>query len=248
MLSKLSVFALLSLQLLGAYAASDIHWGYDGETGPDKWGILSDSFATCKDGKYQSPIDLTRTSAKIITNKPLNIHWPNLRTHGLNVTNNGHTLQVTVPSHTNLTMTRDAITYRLAQFHIHTPSEHHVFGKYFDMEIHFVMNNAKLNKNHVVGIVFEATNKKSSFLSHIGQDRNIPTVAGESSVIGNIDFQSLFKEVENVSEYWAYEGSLTTPPCTEGVRWAVARKVAQLSWKQFQTLRHVIKYNARTVQ
>ncbi|ORX71698.1 carbonic anhydrase [Basidiobolus meristosporus CBS 931.73] len=247
MILKFTTIALLSLQFLGA-SSSDVHWGYDGQDGPDKWALLSPEFATCKTGKYQSPIDLTRTSAKIITDKPLNIHWPNLRTPGLNVTNNGHTLQVNLPSHTNLTIVRDGIPYRLGQFHIHTPSEHHVFGKYFDMEIHFVLNNAKLNKNHVVGIVFEATSKRSTFLNQISQTRNIPTEAGHSTTIANIDFHSLFKEVQNVNEYWAYEGSLTTPPCTEGVRWAVARKVAQLSWSQFQALRNVIKFNARNVQ
>ncbi|KAK9659909.1 hypothetical protein K7432_018295 [Basidiobolus ranarum] len=110
------------------------------------------------------------------------------------------------------------------------------------------MNSPQLNKNHVVGVVFEATSKNNKFISQLSNNRNIPTVAGQSVVIGSLDFQSLFNEIGNVDEYWAYEGSLTTPPCTEGVRWAVARNVAQLSWRQLDTLRQVIKFNARFVQ
>ncbi|KAK9760234.1 hypothetical protein K7432_015975 [Basidiobolus ranarum] len=145
-------------------------------------------------------------------------------------------------------MVRDGVTFRLGQFHIHTPSEHHIYGKYFDMEIHFVMNNAQLNKNHVVGVVFEATNKNNKFIYQLSNNRNVPTVTGQSVVVGSLDFQSLFKEVGYVNEYWAYEGSLTTPPCTEGVRWAVASKVAQISWRQLNVFRQVIKFNARFVQ
>ncbi|KAK9761736.1 hypothetical protein K7432_013145, partial [Basidiobolus ranarum] len=92
------------------------------------------------------------------------------------------------------------------------------------------------------------TSKNNKFISQLSNNRNIPTVAGQSAVIGSLDFQSLFNEIGNVDEYWAYEGSLTTPPCTEGVRWAVARNVAQLSWRQLDTLRQVIKFNARFVQ
>ncbi|KAK9718804.1 hypothetical protein K7432_005223 [Basidiobolus ranarum] len=218
MLLKFTAISLF--QLLLGISASQVHWGYSGQDGPAKWGALDPAYATCGTGKYQSPIDLTRTSAEIITDQSLQINWPNLRTHGLQVTNNGHTLQVDIPDHTNLTMTRDGVAYRLGQFHIHTPSEHHILGKYFDMEIHFVMKNAELNKNHVVGIVFEVTNKKNKFINQLSNNRNIPTIAGQSIAVSSLDFQSLFNEIGNVQEYWAYEGSLTTPPCTVNMQLA----------------------------
>lgn len=212
-------------------------WSYTGTTGPKHWGDLDPSYIMAKVGKHQSPIDLQRTGA-------LSVDFPAIRYHyqemPLKFFHDGHSLgaQSTSENYFEYHGSR----YDLLRFHFHTPSEHTVGGKSFPMELHFVHKN---DKGHlaVLGLFFvEGIHNKQiqSIIDHASNE------VAEFIVQGvNIDINDL---LPNGRSYWSYEGSLTTPPCSEGVQWRVFRDVVEASPEQIKALRALMGENARPVQ
>ena len=197
-----------------AYAAeghAGPHWSYEGATGPAHWGDLNPKFATCKLGKKQSPIDIGATEKAQLP--PVEFHYA---ATPLKIVNNGHTIEVTCAKGSTLKI--GDTTYELLQFHFHTPSEHTVAGKPFDMEAHFVHKDAK-GTLAVVGVFLEK-GRPNAVIALVASF--MPNVAGKEVEVPGLAVNAAHLLPFDKSQY-AYSGSLTTPPCTEGVQWRVLK-------------------------
>lgn len=201
------------------------HWSYakSAADGPSHWGNLSATFAQCEKGREQSPIDLkgavTRASAPKIT-------W-SYNPVAVSVENNGHTIVANMPNAQNH-IAIDGETYELAQFHFHNPSEHKIGGIPSDMELHFVHKNAK-GGLAVIGVMLnEKAGTENPFLKPLWQimPRESHVKAEAKPTI------NLAKLLPTHRDFFHYAGSLTTPPCSQGVRWFVLKEPITLSGSQ----------------
>jgi carbonic anhydrase len=212
------------------------HWTYEGAEGPDEWGTLDNSFATCSTGHAQSPINLTKAQKIDLTDIKFNY-----KPSTLNIFNNGHTIQVAYDA--GSTIVYNEIEYKLLQFHFHHPSEHTIDGKAFDMELHLV-HQAANGDLAVVGVMIQQSDKDNpAFASMFDK---LPATAGTPQPTSQtIDVNKLLPDSRL---YDTYVGSLTTPPCSEGVRWLVLTTPVSLSAKQIDEFAHLFELNARPVQ
>lgn len=211
------------------------HWSYAGDTGPEHWGELTPDFKTCQLGLEQTPIDLSNEikadpGALVFDYHPL----------PLTIANNGHTIQVNAAPGSSCTVGKTK--YDLLQFHFHHPSEHLLNGKPLDLECHFVHKSASGNLA-VVGIFFTVGAHNGALQPIFDQ---MPKDAGaEVKAKGTVDPQALFPASRN---YFRYMGSLTTPPCSEGITWTVFKEAVQLSPDQLKQFASLFPNNARPVQ
>jgi carbonic anhydrase len=233
------VFVLLTFLLAGApaFAAEDCSWSYDGATSPEHWAeICAPRNATCAAGTRQSPIDLP--AAPVGDLPHLSFHY---QLTPLKVKNNGHTIEVEVEPGSYVRIGTER--FNLAQFHFHTPSEHQLQGQSFPMELHFVHKNA-LGEIAVVG-VFLQEGAANPLLQEIWD--HIP---GVEHVVSESEEASIQPEdlLPADKAYYRYAGSLTTPPCTEGVRWHVMHEPIEVSAAQIEEFRSIFPLNARPLQ
>lgn len=221
----------MAVSALCAVNAHASEWGYEGEHGPAHWGNVS---SVCAAGVNQSPIDITQTvSAKLA---PLTVHYAGTVTA---LTNNGHTLQASVSGDNTLTV--DGKTFTLQQFHFHTPSENLINTHQYPMEAHFVNADAQGNLA-VLAVMFEvgeantALNQLTATLPKPGQSQPLSATFS----VGDLLPQTV--------DYYRFNGSLTTPPCTEGVRWLVLKQPQVLSAQQEAVLTTHMGHNNRPIQ
>jgi carbonic anhydrase len=218
-----------------AAPGASVHFSYAGEAGPDHWGDLSPAFAACKSGRSQSPVNITGTAK---TDLPvLKFDYKDMP---LKVLNNGHTIQVNAEAGSSLTIGDE--TYQLAQFHFHTPSEHTINGKSYDMEVHFVHKDAQ-GHLAVVGIMIEK-GAANATLQSIWD--NLPEEENEEKATPGVVFNGKALMPAN-QNYFNYSGSLTTPPCSEGVNWNVMTTSIQASEAQIAAFKKLFTVNARPV-
>lgn len=228
---------LLALSLVSASACAS-HWSYDGEGSPEHWGNLDDAWKTCLSGKNQSPINIDST---------LNAHLTPLETHYTDgpttLINNGHTIQAGESKSTRDTIVLDGKTWTLQQFHFHAPSENTIHGKKYAMEMHLVHSNAE-GELVVVAVMFDQ-GAKNEALEELW--RKMPAQAGQSATLATaLDLNSLLPDNKT---YWRFSGSLTTPPCSEGVTWIVLKHPLTLSADQLEKFSHTLHHaNNRPVQ
>ena len=217
------------------HGAGPPHWTYDGATdGPAAWGQLSAAFATCASGEQQSPINIASTTQIGLTDAALSYGVSDLT-----VINNGHTVQANVQPGNYLEL--DGQRYDLLQFHFHVPSEHEVSSQSFAMEMHFVHANAA-GELAVVGVPFTG-GAASAALAPIWS--HLPAAAGDEVSVAAFQLPTLLPADHTV---YRYSGSLTTPPCSEGVKWSVLRSALQVSAGQAQALTDLVGANNRPVQ
>lgn len=211
------------------------HWSYAGNTGAEHWGELQPDFKVCTLGLEQTPIDLTsamkgEAAAVALDYKPL----------ALRIVNNGHTIQVNADAGSSCTI--GAAKYELLQFHFHHPSEHLLAGKPFDLECHFV-HRSSAGDLAVVG-VFVKPGARNAALQSIFDA--MPKLQGpELRASGAIDPAGLLPKSNS---YFRYMGSLTTPPCSEGLTWTVFRQPIEASSDQIRQFAELFPNNARPVQ
>jgi len=212
------------------------HWTYEGETGPEHWGELSDGYKACKQGRMQSPIDLGGADAQI----PFSVR-ANYRPGQLTILNNGHTVQVNFPEGSILSS--GISHYKLVQVHFHTPSEETVYGVPYPMVAHFVHVDYAGNYA-VLGVLFEegAPNRELDKII-----RAAPRTEQAARAVPGVTLDPA-RLLPARLPVWRYDGSLTTPPCTEGVRWHVAVNPVQASAAQIAALHAIIGNNARPIQ
>lgn len=219
-----------------AHSEGGTHWGYSGEEGPKHWGELSGEYRTCSVGKNQSPINLTNfTEADL---KPIGIRY---QVGGNEILNNGHTVQVNyIPGST---ISVDGHDFELEQFHFHAPSENHINGKSYPMEGHFVHADKEGNLA-VIAVMFEEGAKNES-LEKIWD--HMPEKAGEKhELTAKVAAEGILPENR---DYYRFNGSLTTPPCSEGVWWLVMKEPVSASNEQIEKFSHVMHHpNNRPLQ
>jgi carbonic anhydrase len=208
-----------------------VHWGYEGDNGPEHWG---DNFPVCGKGKKQSPLNIVGPFEK--SKETLTVDY---KEGPLKILNNGHTIQVNVEPGSSLTIGKES--FDLLQFHFHRPSEEQVDGKNAAMVAHFV-HKSKEGKLAVIGVMLNE-GKDSAAIKTLWA--NLPPKEMEEYLPAKVMFNPgsmLPKELA----FYNYEGSLTTPPCTEGVQFYILKNPMELS-KQ-QVAKFPFKLNARPVQ
>lgn len=214
---------------------STLHWSYEGESGPLSWGKLNPSYAKCDTGERQSPIDI-RDGIKVELD-PLNFEYKELP---FSVIDNGHTIQVNVADGNFINVS--GRTYALVQFHFHKPAEERVNGKGFEMVAHLVHKDAD-GKIAVVAVLIER-GKAQGIIQKIWN--NLPLEKNVSvSALSNIDLNNLLPAGR---DYFTYIGSLTTPPCSEGVLWLVMKEPIEASPEQLAIFARLYPMNARPLQ
>jgi carbonic anhydrase len=222
-------------------AAEEKHWSYSGEDGPQQWGDLAADYLMCSMGRNQSPIDLY--GAVDADLDELILDYPNRGIVG--EVNNGHTIQENL--HPGNFVTIQGRKYEAKQFHFHSPSEHRIDGKSFPLEIHLVHANAE-DQLAVVGLMFDE-GEENSMLDQLTGFRP----AGMEPYTGPVDYNLV---VTSRDQYYTYNGSLTTPPCSEGVLWVVLKNPITASKEQIDrfhdtmgadTNRPIQPRNARTI-
>jgi len=209
------------------------HWGYSGDHGPDHWGQLAADFQACATGGLQSPIDIEEPLETI--SEPLVIRYTPAP---LEVVNNGHTIQANLPD--GSTLQHKGKLFKLIQFHFHTPSENRIRGKAFPMELHMV-HKGDAGQLYVIGVLM-AEGKENEILTSIW--KNLPGPDGKVS-IESLDPANL---LPTRRDYYSFTGSLTTPPCSEGVNWLVMAEATWVSRRQIDSFRSLFPGNARPPQ
>lgn len=214
------------------------HWSYDGPTGPQAWGQLQPSFNVCAIGKRQSPIHIEESATLQGPAEPLQIRYqPSKGT----VVNNGHTIQVDVDGENALTVRGS--TYRLLQFHFHHPSEERVNYKGYAMVAHLVHKN-DMGQLAVLAVLFdpgEASPVIDTVWTHMPLDVNDRVRLPDNAIDINL-------ALPQDKRYYQFMGSLTTPPCTEGVLWLVLKTPMTLSRDQLKLFSRLFPNNARPIQ
>ena len=236
------LFLAISIALAGgAVAAADqhphgSHWEYGGKNGPGHWGSMDKEFETCKLGKEQSPIDISSKGAEKANLPAIKTAY---KSSAGELVNNGHTIQVNLADGGAAAVPSGE--YKLLQFHFHTPSEEKIDGKNFPLVAHLVHKN-EAGKLAVIGVLFKE-GKENAALKDIFAA--LPAKEGKEPLKANFDASTLLPA--NMG-YYAFTGSLTTPPCSEGVAWQVLKTPVEMSKAQIKAFQKVFKMNARPVQ
>jgi carbonic anhydrase len=216
-------------------ASMHTHWSYEGETGPANWAKLRPDYAACASGKRQSPIDIRDGIRVNLENVRFDYKPMQFR-----IVDNGHTVQVNTGEGSSLSVMGKR--YALQQFHFHRPSEERVNGRMYDMSVHLVHRNDE-GQLAVVAVLLEKGAEHPLIQTLLN---NLPLEQGsEMAPEESIDPSRLLPENR---AYWTYMGSLTTPPCTEGVLWMVLKQPLQVASDQVAIFSRVFRNNSRPIQ
>ena len=233
--AAIPLFMLIALVVSGQEQSHSVHWSYDGENGPSHWGDLSSDFSTCKSGRVQSPIDITSSVAVDIA--PITFVYSPSQ---LKIIDNGHTVQVNYQSGSFMII--GGKRYELKQLHFHHPSEEQINGKSYDLVAHFVHadNTGRLA---VVAVLF-TKGKSNPLIKTIFS--YLPKSKGKEET-ADVTFNAA-DMLPDSHHYFTFPGSLTTPPCAEGVTWFVLETPTTLSSSELTLFTKVYPHNARPVQ
>ncbi|QNK02136.1 carbonic anhydrase [Dyella telluris] len=231
---------VLALPLSSDNWGSQPHWAYAGNHDPAHWSDMDPKFTACGNGQAQSPIDLESRDAK--TGKAGEFHI-DYEKGAVSLVNNGHTIQANV-SDAKDTVVFDGDTYHLAQFHFHAPSEHVTDGKRFPLELHFVNEDGR--KVAVIGVLVKLGEKNETLAPVLNSlPATGPVSLKSTKPPVTVDLASVLPHDHKA---FVYTGSLTTPPCTEGVHWIVLSEPIQMSKDQIESFTHIFPDNHRPLQ
>lgn len=219
----LGMSSLVSAQVLAG------SWGYSGKDGPEKWAQLSPDYATCGSGRNQSPVDLNRVVDAPL--EPIQFHYDTVAEE---VVNNGHTVQVNVRPGSYIVV--NGKRFELKQFHFHAPSENRIEGRTFPMEGHWV--HADHDGNLAVVAVMFTGDGNGAKLRDIW--RALPMQTGETTTLSAANLPGLSTFIPEHKDYYRFNGSLTTPPCSEGVVWLVMKEPVPASSEQLSKFRQAL--------
>lgn len=240
-MKKAQLVLALCLALAGGVApAADghgvPHWSYGGTGGPAHWGSLEKDFEACKLGRQQSPIDISTSSAGKAGLPAIKTSYKGSAGELLH---NGHTIQVSLADGGSAVVPSGE--YRLLQFHFHTPSEESIDGRRFPLVAHLV-HKSDAGQLAVIAILFREGKANEALKDLFAA---LPTAPGKEPLKADFDPSSLLPPTMG---YYAFTGSLTTPPCSEGVAWQVLKTPVEMSRAQIRAFRKVFRMNARPVQ
>ena len=226
-----------TLQKAIATSEGTSHWGYIGAGSPENWGDLSATYSACRAGLQQSPINLHNSIHATLTT--LDIRYQPIP---LTILNNGHTIQVNSIAGNLIQV--DGEEFELLQFHFHHPSEHTVEGESFPMEMHFVHVNTK-GELAVLGIFLREGTEENAVLRSVWEAMPPKEAAATTIPDEQIDIAQLLPRDRSTFRYF---GSLTTPPCSEIVKWIIFQDPIEVSSAQVAQFRDVFPLNARPTQ
>ncbi|MBB3232989.1 carbonic anhydrase [Halomonas stenophila] len=232
-----SAVALVSaLITIPAVASDGASWSYTADRGPGHWAELSPDYAACGAGHNQSPVDIA-TSLETSLGGP-SIEYPHA---GYQVRHDGHTVKVTFPPGNAIEY--EGKRYRLRQLHFHAPSEHHLNGQAFPMEAHLV-HEAGDGRLAVLALLFEEGQAEPALETLL---RQAPATSGQQVTLdAGLEADALLPDA---ADYYRLNGSLTTPPCSEGVLWLVAKAPLSASETQLQAMSRLLgEANNRPLQ
>jgi carbonic anhydrase len=212
-------------------------WSYNGANGPDHWGDLEPDYAECKSGHRESPIDIVGAQPADLA--PIHFDY---KLAPLKLINNGHTIQFNYESGSSITINGTALP--LVQFHFHHVSENEINGQKYDMELHFVHMDSAANRTAVVA-VFIKSGAENALLRDLWS--HIPREVGKQVELKKvvINAADLLPGDQN---YYTFDGSLTIPPCKEGVKWFVLKTPIEASPAQIAEFARYYPNNARPIQ
>lgn len=230
--------AMLAAVIASGPAGAEQYKSYDygSDYGPEKWGQTSEQNAICERGDMQSPIDLAGANAK--GNIQLSVDY---QPGGALVYNKGLTIQANFPDGSS--MTSGGMVFNLVQIHFHTPSEHAISGKRYPLTGHFV-HATKDGKLGVLGVMFEegAANDALQQILDVAPDKKSDQGMAQAKVVDPADMLPTDRAV------YRYMGSLTTPPCSEGVNWHILRDPITASKVQIASFEKLMGDSARPVR
>jgi carbonic anhydrase len=236
-----SARALSTLIVVGAAmaapSAQQPRFEYFGPNGPSHWGSLDPAWAACGDGREQSPIAFGPLTAWTWQGRTLDVEYG--PTHG-EIFNNGHTIEVETEGNNHLAL--DGERFELVQFHFHSPSEHVLLGQGADMELHLV-HRSETGRLAVLGVLLHR-GPTSGALSPILDE--MPDDVGVHHELESAFDPARF--LPRLRTHLRYAGSLTTPPCSEGVRWFVFTQAGTVSDEHMAQFNERVRFNARPVQ
>ena len=234
-LSAIAAFGLTAT-IAAAAGGEKVNWGYSGANGPENWGRLSPGYSLCASGRNQSPVNLTRMVEANL--RPLGLNYS---VQAMEVVNTGYTVQVNFAPGGSLEV--DGRSYSLKQIHFHSPSENGSYGEFYPLEGHLVHTDAAGNMVVVAVMYVEGSYNRAFAVAW----ENMPLYAGGSAPL--VGGSSAWEFLPVLHGYYRYNGSLTTPPCSEGVTWLVMKAPAEVSTSQLKQFQDVIGTpNSRPIQ
>jgi carbonic anhydrase len=207
------------------------HWGYAGDVAPYHWSSIKHEYKSCGEGRQQSPINLLSSKAKRLK-QPIRFAYEDMVGQ---VENNGHSIVLEFPTRPYVEM--EGIRFYLRQMHFHAKSEHALEGVFYPAELHIVHESSD-RQLLVLGFFLEFDDEN---YDRYGFFRSLPRV-GEKKISDEIQ---LAKLVQFNGAHFYYRGSLTTPPCTENVRWVIFDKHIKLSSAQLRSFESLYSNNYR---
>jgi carbonic anhydrase len=235
-----AVAVTLPLLMLGSasFAGEEAHWSYAGATGPVKWGTLEKEYSACALGKTQSPIDIRDDVAKQADLPAINFDY---KASTLKIIDNGHTIQINYAPGSSITV--GGKQYELVQFHFHKPSEEKLNGKSYDMVAHLVHRDQE-GKLAVVAVLL-ATTGANPLIKTLWD--NLPKKKETETAVDAVKI-NVADLLPTNKAYYTFAGSLTTPPCSEGVTWFVLKNPTSISADESARFARSYPMNARPVQ
>ncbi|KAH6723314.1 alpha carbonic anhydrase [Leptodontidium sp. MPI-SDFR-AT-0119] len=243
---------------LNKRAGGDQDWAYEASY---NWGMINENYTLCQTGTQQSPIQLMITQGLSTSHSPVFDTTSYSSVPGA-VSNWGYGPAFTPSTNASITigpaMTYDNTTLYFKGLHIHSPADHTVQGDRSKAELHLVHADATGKERGVIAIRIDPGNADSLFFSQmLGQNANsttettsnpIPGFNSQETIPMSLDILEAIREVNMFNDFWTYEGSLTSPPCTEGIRWWVARNTMYVSIQQMQAILAVSTFSSRVEQ
>lgn len=236
----LAALALLAAAGCGGSVAATTgkpHWDYDAE-GPEHWADLDRGYSACRVGHAQSPIDLDGPT-EIHPSDHIEIDYRPIPS--VDLLNNGHTVQVGAPADSGNRIVVDGTPFTLTQFHFHLPSEHTVDGAETAMELHFV-HTAQPGRLAVLAVLLNAHTDPTPLSRILAA---APDRAGLTRAVTSVDPREFLPA--DLAQF-RYQGSLTTPPCTEGVEWIVLRHPMSVAVRDVDSYRALFPHSNRPTQ
>ena len=239
-ISWIAIVLLVAVAImLPARAQWKTRWSYEGTSGPEHWGDLDPDYAACKVGREQSPIDIR--NAKKAQLPAIRFEY---KSGPLKIINNGYTaVRVNyAPGNGNFLFVGDQ-RYELTQFHFHHPSEEFIDGKPYDMVAHLMHES---NDNKVAGVaVLLKAGRANAIVQQLWE--HMPNTPGKEEVIAGVEVNPTGLLPRDTS-YYTYMGSLTAPPCTEGVTWFVLRTPVDISAEEISRFATLYPHDVRPPQ
>jgi len=234
--------------------AEEIEWGYEGDIGPEHWGWLKPEWKQCTIGLKQTPIPLGFPASFDFV-KPYLVGELVLEDESVEgiVQNNGHTI-IVFPNNNVASVSGSSLLgdkFHLIQFHWHAPSEHTFNGSLLPMEVHFVHEHVETKDKAVIAVMYQV-GSKNQWLKHFFKD--IPQSPAQERAVDHFHPYAGIPHFRRVGEifsgvnYLYYDGSFSTPPCTEGVKWFVSLEPDTISEEQLSTLQGIYNMNSRPLQ